>query len=240
MHSRRIGDRIFGGIRMKKTFLIMIAAVMAIVLCVSASAATNSNHLIDEGFPRFNDSEEKEWELFGWTVVDTEITAMGYKLDGGEIVWVDETVDSRENAKNLDKNDCFEDAELSRAVVEMSLTNGLEEFFAYRIHITLDGSKIAKGAHALEVQVKYKDGSIGNPFRESTINFEKTLDAEAGGEATQAPDSDTKAEDPVTDAETEAEQKPVENPKTADTAIAAIAAVAAIALAGVVVAKKVK
>ena len=65
---------------MKKALVIIIAAVMTAVLCISASAAVNSNHLIDEGFPRFN-KDESEWDVFGWTVVDTKITAMGYILD---------------------------------------------------------------------------------------------------------------------------------------------------------------
>ena len=240
---------------MKKTFIIILAAVLTAVLCISASAVQNSNHLIDEGFPRFN-SDESEWDVFGWTVVDTKITAMGYKLDGADIVWVVDSVPTKDNASKVEPNDCFEDLELERAIIDMNLSNGLEEFYGYRIHVTLDSSKLAKGEHTLEVAVKYEDGSIGNPLRDSAIDIVKTKDAvEGGNDETKADETkadetkadetkadetkadETKAENPTTDAETKADTKP-SNPKTSDTAIIAIASVAAVALAGVVIAKK--
>ena len=216
--------------KMKKTLVLVIAAVLAAVLCICASAAINSNHLIDEGFPRFNDKAETEWELFGWSVVDTKITAMGYKLDGGSVVWADEDVDVRDNAKNLDKCDCFEDLELDRAIIDMSLSNGLEEFYGYRIHLTLDSTDWAKGAHTLEIVVKYADGTEGNPFRDSLIEFTKTKDASSGESQT---DDDEETEAPET------ETKP-DSPKTADAAVVAVACVAAAAFAGIVVSKKIR
>ena len=241
---------------MKKALVIIIAAVMTAVLCISASAAINSNHLIDEGFPRFNDEKETEWELFCWTVVDTKITKMGYKLDGGDIVWVDESVDVRDNAKNLEGNDCFEDLELDNAIVNMSLANGLETFFGYRIHITLDTSKIEKGEHTLEVAVKYEDDTIGNPLRDNSVSMVKTLDAvedgEQGGEEQQGGQQGGEEQQGGQQGEEQqggqqgGEQQqggnttPTTNPSTADASVIAIAAVAAVALAGVVVAKKVK
>ena len=219
---------------MKKVFVIVITALLAAVLCVSAAAAVNSNHLIDEGFPRFN-GDESEWDIFGWTVVDTKVTAMGYKLDGGDIVWADESVDVRETAAKVEPNDCFEDLELDRAIIDMSLSNGLENFYGYRIHITLDTSKMSKGLHQLEVVVKYEDGTTGNPMRDTVIEIEKTKAPADGGDAQPADDqndetpTDGKADDP----------KDV-NPGTADAAIVVAAAAAALAFAGVVTAKKIK
>ena len=206
---------------MKKVFVIVITALLAAVLCVSAAAAVNSNHLIDEGFPRFN-GDESEWDIFGWTVVDTKVTAMGYKLDGGDIVWADESVDVRETAAKVEPNDCFEDLELDRAIIDMSLSNGLENFYGYRIHITLDTSKMSKGLHQLEVVVKYEDGTTGNPMRDTVIEIEKTKAPADGGDAQPADDP-----------------KDV-NPGTADAAIVVAAAAAALAFAGVVTAKKIK
>ena len=219
---------------MKKTLVLVVAAALAAVLCICASAAVNSNHLIDEGFPRFNDKAETEWELFGWSVVDTQITAMGYKLDGGSVVWADENVDVRDNAKNLDKCDCFEDLELERAIIDYNLTNGLEEFYGYRIHITLDTTKMSKGDHQLEVMVKYEDGSVGNAIRDTVIEITKTKDAAEEGVAAPVDGKDDAGEEKTEDL------TPVVNPATSDAAVIAVAAVSAIALAGVVTAKKIR
>ncbi len=215
---------------MKKALVIIIAAVMTAVLCISASAAINSNHLIDEGYPRFN-KDETEWDVFGWTVVDTKITAMGYILDGGSVKWVDDSVDTRDDAKRVEANDCFEDMELERAIIDYNLTNGLEEFYGYRIHITLDTSNMSKGDHQLEVVVKYEDGTTGNPMRDSVIEITKTKDASGGGEAQPA---DDKPEEQKTD-----DPKPV-NPATSDAAVIAATAAMAIALAGVITARRIK
>ena len=224
---------------MKKAFVIIVAAVMAAVLCISASAVVNSNHLIDEGFPRFN-SDESEWDVFCWTVVDTRITAMGYKVDGGDVVWVDESIDTRDSAKKVAANECFEDMELERAIVDMSLSNGLEDFYGYRIHITLDTSRLSVGEHYLEVAVKYEDGSVGNPLRDTAVTINKT---KAPVEGADEGDSETKAE-AVTPVTGETSEQPVEvihsNPDTSDAAVVAIAAVAAAAFAGVVLSKKIK
>lgn len=217
---------------MKKLSVIMMAAVMTAVLCISAAAAVNSNHLIDEGFPRFN-NDESEWDVFGWTVVDTKIIAAGYKLDGGTVVWVDESVDTRDNAKKVAANDCFEDLELERAIVDYSLTNGLEEFYGYRIHITLDTSKMSKGDHLLEVMVKYEDGTVGNAMRDTAIEITKTVAPAEEGAAGPVDGKDDSGEE-ITEDLTPA------NPNTSDAAVIAVAAVAAIALAGVVTAKKLR
>ena len=213
---------------MKKASVIIIAAVMAAVLCISAAAAINSNHLIDEGFPRFN-SDESKWEVFGWTVVDTKVTAMGCKLDGGTVQWLDESVDTRDNANKVGSNDCFEDLELERAIIDYNLTNGLEEFYGYRIHITLDTSKMSKGDHQLEVIVRYEDGSTGNAMRDTVIEITKTKEATEEGAAA-----------PVEGNADDEEPTPVVNPGTSDAAVIAAAAVSAIALAVIVTVKKIR
>lgn len=160
---------------MKKVLFILIAVTLAALCCLPAAAATNSNHLIDEGWPSFN-KKETEWDVYGWTCVDTKITALGYKLDGADVVWVDETVDEREDAEVIKDNDCFEDATLELTINDMGLANGLEIFYAYRMHITLDTTEMAKGKHTFEAWVKYDDGTEGNPMRGTVLEIEKKKD----------------------------------------------------------------
>lgn len=157
---------------MKKTLIFLLAAVVAVLLAVPAFAATNSNHLIDQGYPSFN-SDETEWEIFGWTCVDTPVTALGFRLDGGETEWRIDRVITRDDASKVRDDDCFEDLELERAIIEMSLQNGLDEFYGYRMHITLDTSQMTKGTHTFEFVVKYEDGTEGNPCRETVYEIEK-------------------------------------------------------------------
>ena len=157
---------------MKKTLIILLAAVFAASLAVSATAAVNSNHLIDEGYPDFNEDETK-WDIYGWTCVDTPITALGYSLDEADTVWVIDRVITRDDAEKVRENDCFEDLELERAIIEMSLQNGLDEFYGYRMHITLDTSEMTKGLHTFEFIVKYEDGTEGNPCRETVYEINK-------------------------------------------------------------------
>ena len=160
---------------MKKFLIAALSAVLVIVLCAPVSAGViNSNHYID--YQRFND-DESEWEVYGWTVVDTEIVRIGYVLDGMEFVWVVDEVDSRSNANNMAPNDCFFDDELYAAIASMGLANGLTDYYSYRIHITLDTLAMEKGDHMIEVAAEYSDGSLGNPFRNNTIEFTKTKDA---------------------------------------------------------------
>ncbi len=160
---------------MKKILFILTAVTLAALFCLPAAAATNSNHLIDEGWPSFN-KKETEWDVYGWTCVDTKITALGYKLDGADVVWVDETVDEREDAEVIKDNDCFEDATLELTIYDMGLTNGLEIFYAYRMHITIDTTEMAKGKHTFEAWVKYDDGTEGNPMRGTVLEIEKKKD----------------------------------------------------------------
>ena len=160
---------------MRKLLLILTAVTLAALFCLPAAAATNSNHLIDEGWPSFN-KKETEWDVYGWTCVDTKITALGYKLDGADVVWVDETVDEREDAEVIKDNDCFEDATLELTIYDMGLTNGLEIFYAYRMHITLDTTEMTKGKHTFEAWVKYDDGTEGNPMRGTVLEIEKKKD----------------------------------------------------------------
>ena len=169
---------------MRKLLIITLAALMAILLCAPAFAVTNSNHFIEPGYKtedekpvgKFN-ADESEWDILGWTVVDTEIVRLGYVLDGAGIVWAVDDVDVRADNSVIDPNDCFYDQELNAAVASYGLANGLAEFFAYRVHVTLDTKAMEKGEHMLEVAAEYKDGSIGNPFRDTAIEFTKTKEA---------------------------------------------------------------
>ena len=196
---------------MKKVLAFLMICAIPASLAVTSFAVVNSNHYVDEGWPKFN-SDETEWDVYCWTVVDTKITALGYMLDGDEPVWIIDKIIVRDDADKVLANDCFEDLELERAIIEYGLQNGLDNFFAYRIHITLDTSEMKKGLHTLEVVVRYEDGSEGNPLRESIIEIGKKKNPasqETTAEATTAEETTaevTTAEEVTTEAVTTAEE----------------------------------
>lgn len=200
---------------MKKIFIVLLAVLTAAIFAVSASAAINSNHLIDQGYPDFNKDETK-WDIFGWTCVDTEITALGYKLDGADTVWVIDRVIVRDDAEKVRENDCFEDLELERAIIEGSLQNGLDEFFGYRMHITLDTSELAKGNHTFEFVVKYADGTEGNPCRETVYDFVKKKSPAAVTETTAEVTTEEITTEEVTTEEVTTEEITTEADTTAE------------------------
>ena len=203
---------------MKKLLIFALVLVFAASLLINASAVVNSNHLVDQGWPKFN-SDETEWDVYCWTVVDTKITALGYMLDGEEPVWLIDKIVVREDADKVKANDCFEDEELERAIIEYNLQNGLEDFYAYRIHITLDTSEMSKGIHTLEVVARYEDESEGNPLRDSLVEIAKKK-APASAETTKEAETveetvEDTTEAPVTEPETEKETEAETEPDTA-------------------------
>ena len=200
---------------MKKIISVVLAALMlASAPALYASAAENSNHYVEEGYPVLDD-DERFWQIYCWSCVDTEITAIGYRLDDAETVWTVTTVDTRDDNDVSGDNDAFRDYTLETALLEYSLTNGLEDFFGYRIMLTIDLSNVEKGKHNVEITAKYADGTEGNPLRESIYTFKKKTEASGAAATEAATGAETEAKtEPVTEAQTEAKTEPVTEAKT--------------------------
>ena len=198
---------------MKKALTVIIAALMiASAFAVSAAAAENTNHYIEIDYPTLY-KDEKTWQVYGWTVVDTEIISVGYKFDDGETVWAVPEVDVRDDNSRIEDTDAFRDHALEAAIVEYDLTNGLTDFFAYRIMLTLDLTETASGKHTVEVIAKYADGDEENPFRGEIFSFKKKSGpASAVTEApvTEAPATEPAATEPVTEKATEPAAEPTQ------------------------------
>ena len=198
---------------MKKLLSAILAVIMlAAAFTATASAAENSNHYIEPDYPSLN-KKETAWEIYGWTVVDTEIVKIGYILDEGETVWAVPEVDARDDNSRIEENDAFRDFELEAAIIEYSLQNGLEEFFAYRIYLTIDTTELAKGKHIVEVIAEYADNSEDNPFRGEIFSFNKKKGtaSSAATEAAAGPATEpatAPATEPATEKATEKATEP--------------------------------
>ena len=147
---------------MKKVLIFALAVIMATIMCVSETVAICYNHYVDQvGL----NAEESEWELMCWTVSDTEIKRVGYKIDDGEVSWVVTEIGHYASQSNatIKSNDCFRDDELE-AVVFPSMSGGLAEGYAYRIHITIDRTALSNSKHTVEIVAEYSDGQNDNPL----------------------------------------------------------------------------
>ena len=104
---------------MKKVFSIVLAAMMVALLCVSASAAQNTNHIFD--FSELTE-DESAYVIGGWTCVDTTgLTALGYQLDGGDTVWAVTKCDevrADNTASVKGENSCYRDTNLEGALLQ--------------------------------------------------------------------------------------------------------------------------
>ena len=137
----------------------------------------NSNHNIDN---KKCNNDMTEFNVYGWSVYNMPVKALGYKLDGGEPVWVvtDVAEEPREGDAGRAANDIFRDSLLDPALVSGNLTGGLDPFWAYRINLTLDISGLEVGTeHTLEVVVKFTNDAetVLNAFEEETFTFTKTV-----------------------------------------------------------------
>ncbi len=217
---------------MKKVFSIVLAAMMVALLCVSASAAQNTNHIFD--FSELTE-DESAYVIGGWTCVDTTgLTALGYQLDGGDTVWAVTKCDevrADNTASVKGENSCYRDTALEGALLQYGLTNGLGygEFYGYRIYLSIDLTKVQKGDHSIAIVGKFADDTEISVIRDEVVDFTKTVDPKADDPATDAPATQPTQPDPTPS-----------NPDTADVSVIAIAAVACVALAGAVVSKKVR
>ncbi len=180
---------------MKKILIITLAVAMSVLMCAAEVSAVSVNYLIDEGYPKLS-ADESTWEIMCWTVSDNEIVSVGYILDNGDIVWAINEIGhvATQNGLQIKPNDCFRDDELENAVVTYGMSAGLKECFAYRIHLTLDTSRLSKGKHTFEFVAKYGDGKIDNPLTgESgikTFKIKRTIEPEPK-ETTEDPGDDT-------------------------------------------------
>lgn len=207
---------------MKRILSLILVLITVAALALPAAAVENSNHYIEEDYPTLY-KNEKYWQVYGWTVVDTEIVSVGYIFDDGEIVWAVPEVDVRDNNSKVEDIDAFRDHELEGAIVAYGLTNGLDDFFAYRIMITIDLTDVTSGKHSVEVVAKYSDGFIENPFRGEMFSFKKKS-GPAGvttEEATEAATEKVTEKAPETEKQTEAAtevqtEKPAETEKATE------------------------
>ena len=185
---------------MKKIIVITVAAVMAVLMCVFGAMAASTNYLIDETFPKLSD-DESQWELMCWTVAENEIVRVGYILDNGEIVWIVNDIGhvAKQTDTVIKPNDCFRDDELEGAVIAYGMSGGLTECFAYRIHVTLDTSRLSTGKHQFELVAEYSDGTFDNPLTGEagikTFKIKKTVAPVTDPEETTEPEVTTEPEE---------------------------------------------
>ena len=164
---------------MKKVFSIVLAAMMVALLCVSASAAQNTNHIFD--FSELTE-DESAYVIGGWTCVDTTgLTALGYQLDGGDTVWAVTKCDevrADNTASVKGENSCYRDTALEGALLQYGLTNGLGygEFYGYRIYLSIDLTKVQKGDHSIAIVGKFADDTEISVIRDEVVDFTKTVD----------------------------------------------------------------
>lgn len=137
----------------------------------------NSNHNIDKN--KCN-ADMTEYNVYGWSVYNMPVKALGYKLDGGEPVWIVTEIseEPRENDTGRAANDIFRDAALDPVLASNGLTGGLDPFWAYRINVTLDITGFEVGdEHTVEVVVKFTDEAetVQNAFRTQTFTFTRKV-----------------------------------------------------------------
>ncbi|MBQ7698996.1 MAG: hypothetical protein IJT49_01470 [Clostridia bacterium] len=146
---------------MKKILILALAVIMVAIICVSESMAICYNHLVDEGYPVDSAST---WELMCWTVSDTEIKRVGYSIDEGDTNWVITEIGhyASQSSTTIKPNDCFRDDELEAAVFNYSMSGGLASGYAYRIHITIDRTKLSNSKHTVVIMAEFSDGQIDN------------------------------------------------------------------------------
>ncbi|MBQ7700589.1 MAG: hypothetical protein IJT49_09650 [Clostridia bacterium] len=171
---------------MKKLISIAIVTVITVALALSANAATVANHLFDKqgGI----DAGGQTWSVYGWIVTDTDITSVGYILDGGDVNSYKAVVtgienDTRETADTKSGvSDAFRDLALEEAVKNggMSAGVGWDVLRAYRIQIVLDISELEVGQHSILLCAEFLGGGFTEAFRnQSEFTFTK---AESGKE----------------------------------------------------------
>ncbi|MBQ7700720.1 MAG: hypothetical protein IJT49_10330 [Clostridia bacterium] len=211
---------------MKKILAIAIVAVMAIALCVSASANLNIDRIFVNADERIDGAEATDVKandpieinagdkvyILGWAYGEaSNLKAIVYSIDDGADVACSDVYRDR-----ADVAGAFGLDESFGVHAGFGTDTKAEDGTGGMMELTGIGS-VAAGDHKLTLKAIYNDDT-------SEV---KDYNLKVSGEA--------KAEDP------KGEDEPATtNPTTADASVIAIAAVACIALAGIVVAKKVR
>lgn len=173
--------------------VVMISAAIFGTIVVKAEDVTVANHIIDsEGYH----PDRSIYTVHGWSVTDTKIKKIGYKLDGaGDPYWLIEDVSDVSRAGNVSYtqgvdafNEAFRDSALHDVIASNNLSGGLTDFYAYRIHVVLDLRDFAvTEGHSVEVVGLFENGVVKNVFRTYSISADdfknkKTVDTFIGGE----------------------------------------------------------
>lgn len=130
-------------IQMKKliSVLLVAAVIFSVIFSITVEAkGKTTNHLCDsKGFSE----DESVYEWHGWIVTNELVTKVYYRLKGDkttDTTLLDNIVDVEKSANTytVGVNEIFRDSSLHDAVVQYSLSGGLAEFNAYRIHLYID------------------------------------------------------------------------------------------------------
>jgi hypothetical protein len=188
-----------------------------------------SNDCFD--FADYSDADNT-YKVGGWTVVNrvSKLAKIGYKLDGGEVVWTANVTEPAAGYAHQD-NDSYRDLDLEPVIIQYGLLNGLaaDDFYGYRFYYLIDTSALAAGDHTFEVMGQFENGEVMNITRGAVKTF-----TAAEPEVTEPDVTEPDTTEPDT---TEPTENP-DNPKTSDVAVIALASVAAVALAGAFIGKK--
>lgn len=168
--------------------VVMVSALFAGLVAVKADGVTVSNHNIDsKGYH----PDRTIYTIHGWSVTDTKIKKIGYVLDStGDPCWLIDDVSDVERVGNVAYtqgvdafNEAFLDSALHDAIVSNSLSNGLTDFYAYRIHVVLDTRDFAVNEqHNFTVVAQFENGDVKNVFRDWTVDLmhKQTIDTFVG------------------------------------------------------------
>ncbi|MBO4869250.1 MAG: hypothetical protein J5585_06020 [Clostridia bacterium] len=122
------------------------------------------------------DAESNTYTIYGWTVTNraSKLTALGYRFDGGEPVWLVSPIEEHDTGytPNTDK-DGYRDLVLEPAIIDYGLLNGLaaDDFYGYRFYYKIDTSALAAGTHTFELMGKFENGEVKNLLRDKSKSF---------------------------------------------------------------------
>lgn len=167
---------------MKKFLSIALAVVMAAVLTLTASAAFVGNHHFDK--TGSVDAGGKTWSVTGWIVTDTDITAIGYVLDGGEYTEAVTGVENDTRAAYTEQKGVtytYRDLNLEQVCKDGGMYGGIawDIMRAYRVQLVIDITGLEAGPHTIQVVAKFVDGTTETAFRDkSDFTFNKAAEGE--------------------------------------------------------------
>ena len=124
-----------------------------------------------------------EFNVYGWSVFNLPVQALGYVLDDGEPVWVVPEISSIPRETNDDRlpNDIYVSDPLNKDLIKNHTVDDLDPFFAYRINVTVDITGFEVGEeHTLEILVKFNDEAetVVNAYDETTFTIVRGVPSE--------------------------------------------------------------